>query len=133
MKLSAKSRYGLKAMYYLGKNNSDDEKPICLKTIAKFTDISVPYLEKLLGVLRKQGLIVSTRGAGGGYRLAKKPKDISVGDVIRALEGEVLYVECVAQKCNKINCPNKNVFEDLYIQINEVLDRTTLQKMIENN
>ena len=128
MKLSAKSRYGLKAMYYLGKNKG--KGPISLKIIAGFSGVSSPYLEKLLGVLRQKELIFSTRGATGGYEINHEPKDISVGDVIRALEGEVLYVDCVTKNCTETGCPNKSVFENLYNQINKVLDAETIQDMI---
>lgn len=131
MKLSAKSRYGLKAMYYLGKNK--EITPMPLKVVAEFTEVSSPYLEKLLGVLRHKGLVKSTRGAAGGYSLNCDPKKTSVGDVIRALEGDVLYVSCVQGKCDKTGCPNRSVFSELYTKINEVLDEITLQSMIDNN
>lgn len=130
MKLSAKSRYGLKAMYYLGKNQT--EEPVSLTTLAKLSGVSAPYLEKLLGLLKRGDLIVATRGVNGGYNLSKEAQNISVGDIIRALEGEVLEVDCLS-KCSSKDCPNKEVFGDLYADINKLLNKTSLQSMIENN
>ena len=130
MKLSAKSRYGLRAMYHLGKSSLS--QPVSLNTLAKLSDVSSPYLEKLLGLLKKSHLVVATRGTNGGYNLAKEAKDISVGDIIRALEGEVLSIDCVS-KCKKTGCPNKEVFGNLYTEITQILNKSTLQNMIEKN
>ncbi|MGD9901404.1 MAG: Rrf2 family transcriptional regulator [Spirochaetales bacterium] len=130
MKLSAKSRYGLRAMYYLGKNTTNE--PLSLKTLATFSGVSAPYLEKLLGVLRVNNLIKTTRGINGGYELSRGAENISVGDIIRALEGEVLIVDCL-DGCTNTKCPNKAIFSNLYDEINKVLDNTSLKSMIENN
>jgi|LGOV01.1.fsa_nt_gb Rrf2 family protein len=132
MKLSAKSRYGLKAMYYLAEN-IEDGKPLSLRVLAQFSGVSSPYLEKLLGILRRKELIRATRGVNGGYNLTALPKDITVGDVIRALEGDVLKVECVTGNCKNIDCPNRAIFGELYVEINNVLDKITLQNMLEQN
>jgi len=96
MKLSTKSRYGLKVMYYLGQNIKNE--PMSLHTLSALSGVTAPYLEKLLGLLKKSQLVLSTRGVSGGYTLLKPAKDISLGEIINALEGNILEVDCV-NKC----------------------------------
>lgn len=84
MKLSTKGRYGLRAMIDLARYS--EEEPVSISSIASRQDISERYLEQLVGLLKKAGLVQSIRGATGGYVLAKGAKEISVGDVLRALE-----------------------------------------------
>ena len=96
MRLSTKGRYGLKAMFDLTVNNGSE--PISLNNIAKRQDISEHYLEQLMAILRKSGLVQSVRGAYGGYILARKPSEITVGDILRALEGPIGLVDCVLEK-----------------------------------
>lgn len=135
MKLSTKGRYGLKAMFELALHYG--EGPIALKNIAESQDISEHYLEQLIAVLRKNGLATSVRGAQGGYLLNDKPKNITVGDVIRALEGDVAPSECVLDentgKCLKEDyCVTKNVWIKIRNSINEVIDSITLQDMVDD-
>lgn len=130
MKLSAKARYGLKAMYCLGQNKMDE--PMSLHTLAELSDVTAPYLEKLLGLLKNKGLIQTVRGVTGGYYLAKTPENISVGEMIRALEGDVLQVDCI-DNCNKKGCPNKDLFLDIYQEIDSILNNMTLQNILDNN
>jgi len=85
--LSTKGVYGLSAMYELSLMQND--KPIQIKEIAKRADIPQNYLEQLLVVLRRAGLVSSVRGAFGGYFLAKKAEDITVKDILIALEGDL--------------------------------------------
>ncbi len=85
--LSTKGVYGLSAMYELSLIQND--KPIQIKEIAKRADIPQNYLEQLLVVLRRAGLVSSVRGAFGGYFLAKKAEDITVKDILIALEGDL--------------------------------------------
>ena len=80
MKLSTKGRYGVKAMFDLALHHG--EGPIALKSIAERQGISEHYLEQLIAVLRKAGLVKSVRGAQGGYSLAREPENITVGDII---------------------------------------------------
>ena len=84
MKLSTKGRYGLRALIDLALHCEQEAVPI--SSVAARQKISESYLEQLFGKLRKAGLIVSERGAQGGYRLAKPAEEISVGDILRALE-----------------------------------------------
>lgn len=92
MKLSTKGRYGLRAMIDIAVYSEKEPVPIC--KIAERQSLSERYLEQLMSLLRKNGLIRSVRGAGGGYVLAKDASEISVGDVLRALEGSLEPVDC---------------------------------------
>ena len=94
MKLSTKGRYGLRAMIDLARYS--EEEPVSISSIAARQDISERYLEQLVGLLKKAGLVRSIRGATGGYILARSAADISVGDILRALEGSLEPVKCAA-------------------------------------
>ncbi|HRS21305.1 MAG TPA: Rrf2 family transcriptional regulator, partial [Clostridia bacterium] len=85
MILSTKGRYGLKIMYELALNYG--EGPMSLKEVAQRQQLSETYLEQLIAHLKKAGLVKSIRGAQGGYELIRKPEEISVGEIIRTLEG----------------------------------------------
>ncbi|WIV11195.1 Rrf2 family transcriptional regulator [Proteiniborus sp. MB09-C3] len=135
MKLSTKGRYGLKAMFELALHYG--EGPVVLRNIAESQDISEHYLEQLIAVLRKNGLATSVRGAQGGYLLNDDPKNITVGDVIRALEGDIAPSECVLDenlgKCVKEDfCVTKNVWVKIRNSINDVIDSITLQDMVDD-
>ena len=92
MKLSTKGRYGLRAMIDLASHM--DEETVSLNSIAKRENISESYLEQLAASLKKAGLVTSSRGAQGGYRLGRDASSISVGDVLRACEGSTDAVIC---------------------------------------
>jgi len=131
MKLSTKGEYGLRAMFELAQYYGDG--PIPLKLIAEKQSISEPYLEQLLGSLRRAGLVESTRGAQGGYSLAKKPEDIYVGDIIRTLEGPIGPMDCVNEEINTCNraggCATRSVWEKVRDSVTQVLDSITLANM----
>ncbi|NLZ53688.1 MAG: Rrf2 family transcriptional regulator [Thermoanaerobacteraceae bacterium] len=132
MKLSTKGRYGLRAMYDLALNYGNE--PISLKSIAQRQEISEYYLEQLMAILKKAGLVQSIRGAYGGYLLTRKPSEITVGDVLRALEGPIGLVDCVleqdAVKCLKYeNCITRIVWEKIRDSIVETIDSITLLDM----
>ena len=97
MKLSTKGRYGLRALIDLAQYSS--ETPVSITSISARQDLSERYLEQLMAMLKKAGLVKSVRGAGGGYVLAKDMAAISVGDVLRALEGS-LVTRYVWQRIN---------------------------------
>jgi len=105
--------------------------PIPLKVVAEKQSLSENYLEQLMGTLRKAGLVRGVRGAKGGYVLALPPEAISVGDVIRALEGPIAPVSCVELDadagCDRhASCPTRGLWERLRDSMIEVLDSTTL-------
>ncbi len=131
MKLSSKGRYGLNAMYHLALSKSTE--PVSLTELAKQTNVTQPYLEKVLGLLKKKGLVEASRGVQGGYKLAKEPSNITIGEILRALENDLVFSDCVrSDKCNNLNCPNKGIFKVIYDRLNSVLDELTLQNMIDN-
>ena len=96
MKLTTKGRYGLRALIDLAVH--EEEGAVSTQSIAERQELSESYLEQLMRSLKKAGLVQSVRGAGGGYRLAKPAGQISVGDVLRALEGNLDAVSCPAIK-----------------------------------
>jgi Rrf2 family protein len=130
MKLTTKGRYGVTAMYDLALHYGKGSIP--LKSIAGRQSISETYLEHLASSLKKAGLIKSTRGAYGGYKLAKTPDKITVGDIVRALEGPIAPVECVTdedgiQSCEKADtCITRSVWIRLKRSMEDVLDSVTL-------
>ena len=94
MKLSTKGRYGLKAMVDLATEYDSDGK-LSIAQLSERQGISYSYLEQLISLLKKSHLVSASRGAAGGYKLARPPEDITVGEVLKALEGSTALVECV--------------------------------------
>ena len=131
MKLSTRGKYGLYAMAYLAQHAGDGCQP--LKAIAEI-GVQEDYLEQLLGGLRRAGLVTTVRGAQGGYLLARAPEEITVGDIINALEGPVNISECVGDEscCHKSGeCRSRRVWEYLTRSIDNLLDSITLRDMLE--
>lgn len=136
MILSTKGRYGLKAMFELGLHHGSG--PVPLKVIAEKQRIPENYLEQLIAILRKAGLVKSVRGAQGGYMLMKQPESISVADVLLTLEGPLAPSECVldsdSSSCdNAEKCITRTVWEKILNSIHDVIDTMTLQNMIEDH
>ena len=132
MKLSTRGRYGIHAMYDLAKHYGDG--PQSLKLIAERQGIPEAYLEQLIAILRKEKLVISNRGAQGGYRLSREPKDMTVGDVLRALEGGLNLVDCLLEEdsCGKTcACPSRVVWMKIRDGLNNIVDGITLQDMID--
>ena len=134
MKLSTKGRYGLRALLDLAVHQ--EHGPVSIQSIAARQDISESYLEQIIGKLRKAGLVKSIRGAQGGYQLALEPGDISVGDVLRALEGNLDAVECNGFQddgaCSgKDLCVTKYVWKKINESINETVDEIKLDQLVE--
>ncbi|MGF0095660.1 Rrf2 family transcriptional regulator [Peptoniphilus sp. AGMB00490] len=131
MKLSTKGRYGLMAMYNLKEN--EGKGPIALKDIAKEENLSESYLEQLFSLLKKAGLVKSIRGAGGGYVLSRAPKDIAIGEIINALEGDISLSCCDLGKninCGKLkDCATRDILSKLQGQIEDVMESMTLADM----
>lgn len=131
MKLSTRSRYGIHAMYDLALNVDCGPQPI--KAIAEREGIPEAYLEQLIAVLKKEKLVTSTRGAQGGYVLARRPEEITVGDVLRALEGGLNLVDCLLEEdtCGKTcACPSRIVWMKIRDGLNSIVDGITLKDMV---
>ena len=94
MKLSTKSTYGLRAMVNIAM--AKDKGAISIKEISEAEGISGVYLEQLLGKLRRRNLLKSVRGPAGGYILSREPSDITVGDIVKILEGSITPVDCAS-------------------------------------
>ncbi|MGB9679488.1 MAG: RrF2 family transcriptional regulator [Thermoanaerobacteraceae bacterium] len=135
MKLSTKGRYGIQAMFELALYYG--EGPISLKTIAENEGLSEHYLEQLIALLRRADLVKSVRGSQGGYMLSSSPHNITIGQVIRTLEGSLAPADCVLEdnpfKCSRASrCPTKVILEKIRDSINKVVDSITLQDMVED-
>ena len=135
MRLSTKSRYGTRLVLDLAINAQ--EGPVPLSDISKRQNISIKYLEQLTQKLKKSGLIKSQRGPFGGYMLAKPRGKITVGDIVRALEGIVVITECSGEEnklcgvCNKAgDCLSMWVWIKASRAMFECLDQITLEFLI---
>ncbi len=138
VRLSARGEYGVRAMAHLALNYN--EGPVPLSKVASSENISHHFLEQIFVLLRRGGLIKSVRGVKGGYMLALPPREVCVGDIIRVLEGPIAPVECVSEnggnggscRCERTDdCLARHVWEKLRDHINEMLDKTTLQDMMD--
>jgi Rrf2 family protein len=134
MKLSTKSTYGLRAMLAIALNDNGEATSIA--DIAGKEAISVAYLEQLMNKLRHKGLVSSVRGARGGYVLTKRSAEITVGDIVKALEGNIYPVHCVSTRngspdaCSKgESCVPKLVWHKLARAINDCLESVTLKDL----
>jgi Rrf2 family cysteine metabolism transcriptional repressor len=140
MKLSTRGRYALRAMIDLAQIQCNNSEPISLRDISLRQKISLQYLEQLFNKLKKVNLVKSTRGAGGGYLLAKEAEKITAGDIIRAVEGPIVLVDCILatkkinknspKKCKKIeDCAIKVLLDAVTQRINQTLDATSLKDL----
>lgn len=134
MKISTKGRYGLKAMVDLAVNSVNDS--VTLKSISQRQNISEGYLEQIFSSLRKEGLVKGRKGSQGGYVLAKSMNEITVGNILRALEGELVVVERddqdVANEDKLDSCIRNNVWDRLNNSINDIVDSVTLEDLVVN-
>ena len=133
MKLSTRGRYGIHAMYDLALNAEGG--PQSIKAIAEREGMPEAYLEQLIAVLKREKLVTSTRGAQCGYTLARRPEEITVGEVLRALEGGLSLVDCLDEEdtCGKsCACPSRIVWMKLRDGLNAIVDGITLQDMIDD-
>lgn len=133
MKISTKGRYALRLMLDLALN--DTGETIRIKDIAARQEISEKYLEQIIAVLNKAGFVKSVRGPQGGYRLARKPKDYTVGMILRLTEGSLAPVPCLDDDPNECNrqedCVTIFIWEKLYEAINSVVDGFSLADLVE--
>ena len=134
MKLSTKGRYGLRAMVDLGIHS--EHEPVSISSIAARQQISDRYLEQL----KKAGLVSSVRGAQGGYQLARDPGEISAGDILRVLEGDLMSVTCDGDgdgdtPCCEVSdyCVTRYVWQKVHEGIIAAVDNLTLAELIEQS
>lgn len=133
MKISTKGRYGLRAMVDIAVYSNGDYIP--LKVIAERENISENYLEQVFAILRKSDLVKSIRGSQGGYSLSRNPSKITVGEILRALEGQLTITgddPVPAQETDSIkSCIHNTVWQTVNKKINEVVDSITLENLVD--
>ncbi|MBO7396141.1 MAG: Rrf2 family transcriptional regulator [Ruminococcus sp.] len=135
MKISTKGRYALRMLIDLASHH--DEGFVSLKDIAERQGISKKYLEQIVPMLNKDGILRTNRGNRGGYQLAKSPADITVGDILRSTEGNLAPVSCLEfmpNECPRMeDCTTLYIWEGLYKVVTEYLDTISLQDVIERS
>lgn len=133
MKLSARSRYATRLLLDLAIRNTDS--PQRTTVLSESTGITVQFIEQILRPLKKAGLIVSVRGAAGGHILDRDPASITVGDVVRIMEGGISLTDCVTDCgiCNRSGtCTTRKVWQHASKVLEDTLDSITLADLVEN-
>jgi len=136
MRLSTRGRYAIRAASNLAGRRGLE--PVPLKTIAREEHIPLRYLEQLMNRMRRNGILKSARGPGGGYWLSRSPGEISLGQIISAIEGAVAVAGCVKpdrqKNCMLENsCASRLFWANLSAMIQSVMDSVTLQELISGN
>ncbi len=132
MRLSTRTRYGIRAMLELAENVG--RGPLQLKIIARRQDISVKYLDQLMAILKSAGFVRSVRGSKGGYMLAKAPEQIKLSDVFNCLEGPVVTVECTENEnycARSADCVARQVWTQLQEAVTAVLQSITFKDLVD--
>jgi Rrf2 family protein len=132
MKISTKGRYALRMMLDLAQNSNNSF--ISLKDIAQRQNISKKYLEQIVPLLNKSGVLRTNRGYQGGYMLASTPDKYTVGDILRITEGNLSVVSCLEKEPNLCSRQNECITLDIWKGLNNVisdyLDNITLQDIL---
>ena len=134
MKISTKGRYALRMLIDLAEHEGDGF--IALKDIAERQNISKKYLEQIVPILSRSGILRTNRGSQGGYALAKEPDHVTVGEILRLTEGSLSPVVCLdgdPARCQRsADCPTLPVWQGLNRVINEYLDGITLRSILDS-
>ena len=131
--VSTRGEYGMRLMVELARRYGDGS--VSLHAVAEREQLPEAYLEQLVAVLRRAGLVVGKRGAGGGYTLARTPLEITAGDIVRALEGPIEPQVCTAEGDPVLNCVREQdcgtraVWHKLQATIARALDAMTLDQV----
>lgn len=134
MKLSTKSRYGLRALFDMAYHSGT--LPAQIKDISRRQAISPRYLEQIFQNLKKAGLLNSRRGPQGGYVLAKEPEDITVRDIVLAVEGKIALVDCTDEACEKTcefdnHCVTQVIWKEATRRLHDYFQSINLQDLCE--
>jgi len=134
MKISTKGRYALEAMTDLVLHAGDDIENI--RSIAGRRNLSENYLEQIFLSLRKAKLVESIRGPQGGYKIAKRSKDITASDILHAVEGRMAPVQCLEEDCKEKcqflgQCSTQRVWAVLFQEMENVLSNVSLEQLVE--
>lgn len=134
MKISTKARYGLRALIDLAVYSVGEQVPLAY--IAAREDLSVNYLEQVFSLLKKAGLVRSVKGSQGGYILSRRPDEITVGQIIRAIEGEISIIDDDLPTGNSLlydnlqQCLRERVWNPINESISQVIDEITLEQLV---
>lgn len=131
MKISTKGRYALRVMIDLALNSN--EKYVTAKEISERQEISNKYLEQIIAMLNKAGYLETARGNTGGYKLARKPNEYIVGDILKSTEGDLAPIDCLTEdgKCKRQEkCTTYSFWKGLDDVINEYVNNKTLEDLI---
>jgi Rrf2 family protein len=130
LKITTRGRYAVMALVSLA--GASRGNPVTLRDISRQEDISELYLQQLFSRLRRRNLVKSVRGPGGGFILARRPSEITIGEIIRAAEGKNTRVGCRSsgRKCGMIErCKTQNMWDSLEARIDEFLDSITIEHL----
>ena len=135
MKISKKGEYALKALIELAINYDKGKALTLVDEIVERDNIPPMYLEQILLSLKSGGIVISKRGVGGGYSLVRSPEDISLGEVIRIVEGPLAPLNCVSVKAH-VNCPEEStcglysIMREVRDAIANILDNISLKDLV---
>ena len=133
MKISTKGRYALRMLIDLAEQKNIGY--VALKDIAERQDISKKYLEQIIPILNRSGILTTNRGHQGGYKLAKDPSHITLGEILRNTEGSLAPVSCLEDSPNQCKrckeCATLPVWVGLEKVVNQYLDGITLQDILD--
>src|SRR3989442_8925518 len=140
MKLSVRGEYALRALLVLGRDYLEDDSVVRIQAISEQQNIPKRFLEQILNDLKSAGLVESKRGVAGGYRLARRPEEISIAAVIRHIEGALAPVSCVSErfyeKCScpdESRCPIRSVMKEIRDAVVEIAERVTIADLCERS
>ena len=140
MRLSKRGEYGLRAMMRLAEIHQPSDEPVLtqIKNLSEWENIPQKYLEQILLALKNAGLLNSKKGMHGGYYLAKEPHEITLGQIVRVLDGPLAPIRCVSQMayepCDCLDedtCGLRMIMLDVRNAIADILDNTSLADMRE--
>lgn len=134
MKISTKGRYALRIMLDLAKNGHDT--PVSLRDVAERQQITLKYMESIMSILLREGLVTSTRGKSGGYLLARAPETYNIYAILTAAEGDLAPVKCLEGSVNdcplRLNCITLPLWEGLDAVIKNYLQQYTLNDLLQS-
>ena len=133
MKISTRGRYAIRVLADMAEHASGEYIP--LKDIAKRQDISQKYLEGIMLLLSKSGIVDGVHGKGGGYKLNRAPEDVTIGEILRVTEGSLAPVACLDGKtvCPRAGaCKTLGMWREFYDMINDFFDKRTLKDLMKN-
>jgi len=138
MKLSLRGEYALRALLVLGLNY--EQGLLSIQTISKEQNLPKKFLEQILNDLKSAGILQSKRGVSGGYRLARRPEEISLASVVRHIEGALAPVSCVSERFyERCSCPDesrcaiRSVMKEVRDAVVKVAERVTIAELCERS